>query len=741
MKYRKITFFISAIIILLLTVSIAGASESLDDYKVEIIANCWTANTGLGGSTLYVPYVKVNVTNQKKDPVNKVTVKVVFCDETEKSIMSDETSYLVSSSDDPLKPEYSKVAFVKASVGYRSKLNESKLPSITADIYINDMFYGQVEIAKTYSEKVVSQVLTGAQNASENETPIFETNDPFGVVITASYWGANTGYTGQTLYVPYVKVKVTNQEEKAAEKIVVKAVFLNESDQSVLDDESDYLISYGDTPLKTGYNKTSYMRAGVGYKRQIPIENLPTVKAEIYINDDYYGKVEINNTYEEEVLNIALSKEINGSESDNSVAIDPENPYLVTVVGNCWTLESGFGSSLYVPYLKLNVLNQSGEPITKMKLKAVFYDEAEKVVWADESDYLVSSSDSPVRHGYSKTSFIKSSVGYRAKIDEKKLPKLTAEIYLDDKLVGETEINNTYVEAALSDQLKAKEKAAEDGDIESANSDPFEVIITTNCWAANTGISSTLYAPYLKIKVVNQQGKPADKATIKTVFYNVSEKTLWSDETSYLVSSSDTPLKNGYGKVAFVRASVGYKSKIPESKMPKITAEIYVNDELYGEVAINNTYDETPISVTLTKSQQAPDENTISQEGTDGRDYGIQYLSNCWTANKGLNGQTLYVPYLKINVTNQMNNPADRIVVHVVFTNENDKTVWSDEQDYLVSYGDTALKPGFNKTAFIHSSVGYKSKPTVSKLPSITAEIYINDELYDTVSIEKTLGN
>ena len=99
------------------------------------------------------------------------------------------------------------------------------------------------------------------------------------------------------------------------------------------------------------------------------------------------------------------------------------------------------------------------------------------------------------------------------------------------------------------------------------------------------------------------------------------------------------------------------------------------------------------------------------------------------------------MPYLKINVTNQKNQAADRIIIHVVFTNETDKTVWSDEQDYLVSYGDTALKPGFNKTAFIHSSVGYKSKPSVSNLPTITAEIYINDELYDTVSIEKTLGN
>ena len=157
MKKKGTLVAILLLIVLALTLGTASAAEKVDDYGVEIIANCWTANTGLGGSTLYVPYVKVNVTNKKAEAVSKITVKVVFYDETEKSIMSDETSYLVSSSDDPLKPEYSKTAFVKASVGYRSKLSESKLPAITAEVYVNDMLYGQVEIAKTYSEKTVSQ--------------------------------------------------------------------------------------------------------------------------------------------------------------------------------------------------------------------------------------------------------------------------------------------------------------------------------------------------------------------------------------------------------------------------------------------------------------------------------------------------------------------------------------------------------------------------------------------------------
>ena len=46
------------------------------EAAVKHIANCWTANTGFGGSTLYVPYVKVNVTNKKTEAVSKITVNL-----------------------------------------------------------------------------------------------------------------------------------------------------------------------------------------------------------------------------------------------------------------------------------------------------------------------------------------------------------------------------------------------------------------------------------------------------------------------------------------------------------------------------------------------------------------------------------------------------------------------------------------------------------------------------------------
>ncbi len=715
-----------------LNIDLARA-ESLSDYKVEVITNCWTKSTSMGGSYLYVPYLKIKVTNNKTSSVTKLKVKVVFYDESSKSVWSDESTTIVSSSDTPLNPGYNKIAYVQASVGYRSQISIYSLPYITGEVYVNDLYYGDVEIARTYTESQTSVVLDGGTNKKGTQATSYANSDPYGVMVTAAYWTEYKGYNGQILYVPYVKLNITNQQSTSAKRITVKTVFYNDDDQTLWDDDTNYLISSSDTPLKSGYNKTAFIKAGVGYKSQINSSYLPNVSAEIYVNDEYYGKVKIKKTYTEETLNTVLSKS-NVSDNQNSVEVDKDNPYKVTVITNCWAANTGWsGTTLYSPYLKLKVFNQSGKQIDNMKLQIVFYDEAEKEMWSDESDYLVSSSDAPVKHGYSKTAFIRSSVGYRSQVSTYSLPDLIAEIYLNGALIGEVNIKKTYSETVISEELsKPSVKTSTNSNV---TGDPFKVIITTNCWAANKG-TKTLYTPYLKLKVINQQSKPADSIKLHVVFYNKSENSIWSDETSTLIYSSDTPLKSGYGKTSFIRSSVGYTSQINAYLLPTVTAEVYINNTLYGEVVINNTYNETVISIPLEKAGTG-DQSQATVKNTNGKDFGIKYDANCWTANTGLNGETLYVPYLKISVTNQKAIAVDKVKVHVVFIKESDKTIWSDETDYLVSSSDIALKSGFSKTAFVRSSVGYKSKLGTSSLPSIKAEVYINDELYDTVTINK----
>ena len=104
-------------------------------------------------------------------------------------------------------------------------------------------------------------------------------------------------------------------------------------------------------------------------------------------------------------------------------------------------------------------------------------------------------------------------------------------------------------------------------------------------WELNTSWNKTLYVPTLKFDVRNTGTGDADRVTVRCVFTNTETKEIWDEETTYVVGSSDTPLKVGYSKKAFVYSSVGYKSKI--STTPELSVEIYINDERMDTITIN----------------------------------------------------------------------------------------------------------------------------------------------------------
>lgn len=112
----------------------------------------------------------------------------------------------------------------------------------------------------------------------------------------------------------------------------------------------------------------------------------------------------------------------------------------------------------------------------------------------------------------------------------------------------------------------------------------LEINNLTTGWEMNTSWSKTLYVPTLKFDVMNTGTGSAESVVVKVVFTNQETKQIWDEETTYVVGSSDTPLRAGYSKKAFVYSSVGYKTKITP---PELTAEIYINDQLIETVTIN----------------------------------------------------------------------------------------------------------------------------------------------------------
>ena len=112
----------------------------------------------------------------------------------------------------------------------------------------------------------------------------------------------------------------------------------------------------------------------------------------------------------------------------------------------------------------------------------------------------------------------------------------------------------------------------------------LEIKNLTSGWEMNTSWSKTLYVPVLKFDVFNSGTGEAESVVVRVVFTNPETKQVWDEETTYVVGSSDSPLKSGFSKKAFVYSSVGYKTKITP---PELTAEIYINDELVKTITIN----------------------------------------------------------------------------------------------------------------------------------------------------------
>lgn len=115
-------------------------------------------------------------------------------------------------------------------------------------------------------------------------------------------------------------------------------------------------------------------------------------------------------------------------------------------------------------------------------------------------------------------------------------------------------------------------------------------------------------------------------------------------------------------------------------------------------------------------------------------EFSLEDITAGWEAHTSWN-KTLYVPTVKFSVKNTGKGSAKEITVKCVFIEGDDNKVWDDEVVYVVGSSDKPLEPGYSKQAFVYSSVGYTRTPVTP--PAMKAEIYINDQLVETVQISK----
>ena len=570
------------------------------DYYPVVVTNYWKLS-----DELYVPYLKFNIKNVMSVSANRIIVKVVFIDESDRSIWGEYSYTVIGYSNTPLRTGYIKEAFITGSVGYYSRLDEEDLPNLRGDVYINDELYGSVNINKTYEYQFINEELELFEE--KHEKYIRETDDDFLVFIRGNYWKK-----GQRLYTPHLKIDVTNQNLIPVNDITIKTVFYDVDDTEIWSEEKNNLITSSNIPLRYGYKKTAFVSSGVGYESRLDEDILPNLIAEIFVNDKSYGIVNVEKSYDDYYRHYELVKKENPVKSNFKRR--SHRDFFVLVEGNYWEKTTSYFSNnggIYAPKLKLKVINQLNESAEELDVKVAFYDEDNKKFWDEQSSTLVSHSSEPLPTGFGKTAFIHANLGYTNKIPDNLLPKLIAEVYINEKYYGYINVKKTYAYKSSSDPLLFPiNNNVQNNSYSRKNKMDFYVKITGNCWNFNAGI----YAPFVRMDITNQKMEPANSLILKYIIYDDVKKEIWYESSSTLIYSSDLPLKPGYKKTGFIKSGIGYKNKIDIENLPDLTVDIYINDDLYGSLKINNTYDDETFSYPLVTIEEVTSEKLLLNE-------------------------------------------------------------------------------------------------------------------------------
>lgn len=397
-----------------------------------------------------------------------------------------------------------------------------------------------------------------------------------------------------------------------------------------------------------------------------------------------------------------------------------DDGYRLYIEDARWILD---GTS-YVPYLKIVTVKYGLESDSKINIKVVFYESGKKKLWAEDADYDRDPDKWKVFGLFRVSSFF-SSQGYRNKISSSSLPKIYAEIFVNDEYYGGSSINCSY-EQIQQETLLLKFSAIEsEGAYIRKTQRPFYPIVTTKYWKKE----NELFVPYLKIDVLNQTREPAELIFIKAVFYDMKNRNLWSSSFSRLVSPGNTPLKQGYRKTAFLKASVGYEKQIDKEHLPEITAEIYINGVFYGTTTVDAGYDYNEYELPLNEEPVTIDNDYVR---VNTKEFFPTIKQNRWKRNSDI-----YSPFLQLDIINQQEEPEYNLDLDVHFYNTDESESW---EHYTSSELPTnvSLKPGFNISAFARCPTGYTEMLQAEDLPDIIAFVYINTVYYGYVKINKS---
>ena len=409
------------------------AIERDNNIRVDVEEAFWSFS-----GKLYVPFLQIRITNESEYNVHISKITVAFYNTTDLELWDIAVDDALSV--DSLNPGSHTTRSFSASIGHEGKISEDSLPVITAKLFIDGKFYGNINIARTYTENSDAKILIYSRGS--NYSLILYDEQRFRLVLKHNYWTLENG-----MYVPSLDIDVINQTLRTEEDVLIKAAFYDLNDKKLWC-ESSCSLTGSEAPLLPGYKKTAFIRGDKGFTTKIEESALPDLFADIfhYYSHSSYGQVRIRPSYECSIVNEIIKDDLSIT-SESSYVRKSDQPYYLLIVGSCWIKSQ----DRYVPNLKIELTNQRDKFIDSVSVKVTFINNSNGETWCEEGGWL--SFDVPLRTGFTTTLTVRGTKGYNDKIDENSLPFLTAEVFLYNKSYGTTDIRRTYENHTIHEEL------------------------------------------------------------------------------------------------------------------------------------------------------------------------------------------------------------------------------------------------------------------------------------------------
>ena len=269
-------------------VEIVEEHKDIDNTKFDIlILESHWKNDG----SLYLPYIKLEIKNKTSIDVKKIYVEIVFINKDNRELWSETDRMIIDRNDYPIKPKESTIAEFYGGIGYSEALSTERLPIISSEIYLNNHYCGEVKIRQAYSSPTIMRIY---KDYVKYERYSFTRLDDrkLQLVVTANHWRKN-----YDIYAPFLRIEVFNQTEYDLNDLSLKTVFINQYNNESWGETIEGIINPNQKPLKPGYKKPVFIRCNLGYKSMFSVEHLPLIIAKLYINDVFYGEINIEKTY------------------------------------------------------------------------------------------------------------------------------------------------------------------------------------------------------------------------------------------------------------------------------------------------------------------------------------------------------------------------------------------------------------------------------------------------------------